>query len=82
MGSRAATPRTRAEFHDASGVLLVVRAGHTQGDALRYAIEQLETAGAPVLGTLLNDIDLRRHGGDDETYRYIVEAERYHVRAG
>ncbi len=45
----------------ADAVVLVVRAGHTQADDLRYAMDQLEAAGAPFLGTLLNDIDLRRH---------------------
>jgi capsular exopolysaccharide synthesis family protein len=66
----------------ADAVLLVVRAGHTQSDALRYAMDQLEAARAPVLGTLLNDIDLRRGGRDDGAYRYIVDAERYHDRSG
>ncbi len=66
----------------ADAVLLVVRAGYTQTDSLRYAMDQLEAAGAPVLGTLLNDIDLRRNAGDDGAYRYLAEAERYHVSAG
>ncbi len=66
----------------ADAVLLVVRAGYTQTDSLRFAMDQLEAAGAPVLGTLLNDIDLRRNAGDDGAYRYLAEAERYHVSAG
>lgn len=66
----------------ADAVLLVVRAGYTRSDALRYAMDQLEAAGAPVLGTLLNDIDLRRNAGDDGAYRYLAEAERYYVSAG
>ena len=66
----------------ADAVLLVVRAGHTQVDALRYAMDQLEAAGAPVLGTLLNDIDLRRQRRDDGSYRYLAEAGRYSVGAG
>jgi len=65
----------------ADAVLLVVRAGYTQSDSLRYAMEQLEAVGAPVLGTLLNDIDLRRNARDDGAYRYIADAERYHVNA-
>ena len=64
----------------ADAVLLVVRAGFTKSDELRFAMDQLEAAGAPVLGTLLNDIDLRRNARDDGAYRYIVEAERYHDR--
>jgi len=63
-------------------MLLVVRAGYTKNDALRYAMDQLQAAGAPALGTLLNDIDLRRHVRDDGAYRYIAQAERYHVGAG
>jgi succinoglycan biosynthesis transport protein ExoP len=66
----------------ADAVLLVVRAGHTQADDLRFAMDQLETSGAPVLGTLLNDIDLRRHSGDDGSYRYLADAGRYSVSAG
>lgn len=66
----------------ADAVLLVVRAGHTRSDALRYAMNQLEAVGAPVFGTLLNDIDLRRNAGDDGSYRYLLEAGRYHVSAG
>ena len=63
-------------------MLLVVRTGYTKSDALRYAMDQLQAAGAPVLGTLLNDIDLRGHVGDDGAYRYIMQAKRYHVGAG
>jgi succinoglycan biosynthesis transport protein ExoP len=66
----------------ADGVVLVVRAGHTQTEALRFAMEQLEATWAPVLGVLLNDIDLRRNVGDDGAYRYLVEVERYYVGAG
>ena len=66
----------------ADAVLLVVRAGHTQADDLRYAMDQLEAAHAPVLGTLLNDIDLRRHASYDGAYRYVAQAKRYYVGAG
>ncbi len=57
----------------ADAVLLVVRAGRTQSDALRYAMDQLTAARAPVIGTLLNDIDLRHNVSDDEAYRYLAE---------
>jgi capsular exopolysaccharide synthesis family protein len=63
----------------ADGVVLVVRAGHTRIDALRYAMEQLTTARAPVLGTLLNDIDLRQLSYDDSSYGYLTEVERYYA---
>jgi succinoglycan biosynthesis transport protein ExoP len=63
----------------ADAVMLVVRVGHTQVDDLRYAMEQLESTGAPVIGTLLNDIDLRKNARDDGSYRYLAEAARYGV---
>lgn len=47
----------------ADGVLLVARAGMTERDALAYAMEQLRNVGAPVLGSVLNDVDFRRDGG-------------------
>ena len=65
----------------ADGVILVVRAGHTQADDLRYAMEQLEATRAPVIGTLLNDVDLRHNARDDGAYRYLIDAERYNVGA-
>ncbi|HET9011449.1 MAG TPA: hypothetical protein VFN38_06510, partial [Gemmatimonadaceae bacterium] len=51
------------------GVILVARAGSTPSDALAFAVEQLRIAGAPVLGALLNDIDLREDTYEG-TYRY------------
>jgi Mrp family chromosome partitioning ATPase len=55
------------------GVLLVARGGKTERGALRFALEQLSTVRAPVLGTLLNDYDPKRaasYGGDYASYRY------------
>jgi capsular exopolysaccharide synthesis family protein len=63
----------------ADAVVLVVRAGHTRIEALRYAMDQLTAAHAPVIGTLLNDIDLRRATDDDGSYRYLTEVERYYA---
>ena len=63
------------------GVVLVVRAGRTQSDALRYAMDQLSAGRAPVVGTLLNDIDLRRNSSDDRAYRYMAEVSRYGANA-
>jgi tyrosine-protein kinase Etk/Wzc len=63
----------------ADAVLLLVRAGHTPIEALRFAMDQLTAARAPVIGILLNDIDLRRHTEDDGSYRYLVEVERYYA---
>ena len=62
----------------ADAVVLVVRAGHTDAEALRYAMEQLSAAQAPVAGTLLNDVDLREHYSDG-SYRYAAEVERYYA---
>ena len=64
----------------ADAVLLVVRAAHTRMEALRYAMDQLSAARAPVLGTLLNDIDLRHHGYDDGSYRYLSGGQYYASR--
>jgi tyrosine-protein kinase Etk/Wzc len=62
----------------ADGVVLVVRAGYTRIEALRYAADQLTSARAPVIGTLLNDIDLRRTY-DDGSYRYLTDVEHYYA---
>jgi len=63
----------------ADGVVVVVRTGRTRIDALRYGLDQLTVAQAAVIGTVLNDIDLRRNGSDDGSYRYLAEVERYYV---
>jgi capsular exopolysaccharide synthesis family protein len=62
----------------ADGVIIVVRAGKTDAEALRFAMDQLTAARAPLIGTLLNDIDLRRYAHDDGAYRYLKAAEKYH----
>jgi receptor protein-tyrosine kinase len=54
----------------ADGVLLVVRAGKTTHQELRYAQKELEMIGAPVLGVLLNDIH-------DELRKVYVGAYKY-----
>ena len=62
----------------ADGVLLVVRTGHTRIEALRYAADQLAEARAPVLGTVLNDVDPRRDRAYDRSYRYLSDVDRYY----
>jgi capsular exopolysaccharide synthesis family protein len=42
------------------GVILVVRAGVTDRNAVRYAFDQLKAVHARVLGCLLNDVDAKR----------------------
>lgn len=59
------------------GVILVARAGVTDADALAQASQHLREAGAPVLGVLLNDIDIKRDSSYDEAYRYLDEAGAY-----
>lgn len=42
------------------GVVLVVRAGVTDRAAVRYALDQLNAVRARVLGSVLNDVDVKR----------------------
>jgi tyrosine-protein kinase Etk/Wzc len=44
----------------ADGVIVVARAGVTSRDAISYTVAQLDSVRANVLGTVLNDADLRR----------------------
>ncbi len=44
----------------ADGVILVARAGVTERGAITYALEQIAAVRAPVLGTVLNDVDQRK----------------------
>ena len=46
----------------ADGVLLVARGNKTERGAVRLAMEQLDTVRANVMGTILNDFDIRRAG--------------------
>ena len=46
----------------ADGVLVVVRAGVTRGDALDFAMDQLESVRAPLLGVVLNDVNPSSEG--------------------
>jgi capsular exopolysaccharide synthesis family protein len=43
----------------ADGVIVVARAGATDRGALAHAVHQLEAVRAPILGTVLNDVDVR-----------------------
>lgn len=58
----------------ADGVILVARAGRSERAAVGYALEQLESVRAPVLGTLLNDIDVKR----DRYYGSYAPATSYY----
>jgi capsular exopolysaccharide synthesis family protein len=63
----------------ANGVVLVARAGKTTDDSMRFAMEQLRQVGAPVLGTILNDIDFDRdvrYYGGYGSYAYAYHSSR------
>jgi succinoglycan biosynthesis transport protein ExoP len=53
-----------------AGVIVVVRAGVTERSAVEFAMEQLAMAQAPIAGSVLNDVDLRRAGAYDRALRY------------
>ena len=59
------------------GVVLVARAGMTEMAALTDASGHLREVDAPLLGVLLNDIDLHRDGSYDDAYRYLHQAGAY-----
>ncbi len=50
--------------HSADAVLLILKFGQTRQELLGRSIEQLEAIGAPLVGSVLNDID------DTSTYGY------------
>lgn len=52
----------------ADGVVLVVQGGKSTRDVVRRARHELSTVGARVLGVVLNNVNLRRHGYSDYYY--------------
>jgi capsular exopolysaccharide synthesis family protein len=52
------------------GVIVVARAGVTVPEALTITLEQLSNVRAPVVGTVLNDMDYRRDGAYRRSYKY------------
>ncbi len=63
----------------ADGVILVVRSGKTQREAMSFAMDQLTAAKAPVIGTVLNDVDFDRQQYEDGGYRYLSEVGQHHA---
>jgi capsular exopolysaccharide synthesis family protein len=59
------------------GVVLVARSGQTDATSLAQASRHLIGAGAPLLGVLLNDINVARDGSYDDAFRYLDEAGAY-----
>jgi capsular exopolysaccharide synthesis family protein len=64
------------------GVLVVVRAAVTADEALAFAVEQLRAVHAPVIGAVLNDVDLRRDRSYDATYKYQGYDDPYYDQVG
>ena len=63
----------------ADGVIVVARAGQTRREALAFAMDRLLVARAPVIGVVLNDVDLDRSRFDDGSYEYLAGAEKYYA---
>lgn len=56
------------------GVIFVVRAGKTRKDTFRFAIDQLDGVAAPILGVVLNDVDIQsRRKGYYYSYRQYAQ---------
>lgn len=67
----------------ADGVVLVARANVTEKAALAYAVEQLETIRAPILGCVLNDVDFRRDSRYSGSWgKYGFYYQYYYAEAG
>jgi tyrosine-protein kinase Etk/Wzc len=62
---------------NADGVILVARAGATERGAVTYSIEQLQNVRAPLLGAVLNDIDVKK----DRYYGSYGAASSYYASA-
>ena len=66
----------------ADGVVLIARAGVTEKRGLAYAVEQLETVHATLLGAVLNDVDFEsnRYYGLYGKYGYYQYNYRYQAQ--
>jgi Mrp family chromosome partitioning ATPase len=60
------------------GVLIVARAGHTTMDALLTGMEHLLEARAPIIGVVLNDVDLEQDASYDSEYRNFGRYAEYY----
>ena len=59
----------------ADAVLVVLRAGQTERQSARYAMQQLRAIGARIVGAVLNDPDEKIAGYDKYAYYYDYYAE-------
>jgi succinoglycan biosynthesis transport protein ExoP len=68
---------------NADGVILVARAGATERGAISYSVEQLQNVRAPLLGAVLNDIDVKKdryygsYGAASSYYAAEEEGKRF-----
>ena len=61
------------------GVVLVARAGVTEKGALTYSVGQLNHVSAPILGSILNDVDYRRDSRYSSAYgKYGYYSDHYY----
>jgi polysaccharide biosynthesis transport protein len=67
--------------NQSSGVVFVVRADHTSKHSVRAAVEQLESANAHLLGSVLNRVDLVSNPYYYSAY-YRKDYAKYYVAAG
>jgi succinoglycan biosynthesis transport protein ExoP len=65
----------------ADGVVVVARSGVTPYGALANAAEQLQRAGAQLLGGVMNDVDYDRDARYDASYRWYGYGRDYYASA-
>jgi len=63
---------------DATGILFVVGAEMAAGDTVREAVDQMASARVPILGAVLNKIDVERNGFYYSRY-YNPDYEQYYA---
>ena len=56
--------------HDVAGLIMVVRYGRTTFDDIAEANKRIDLAQMNVLGYVLNDVKLKKHGGYYANYKY------------
>lgn len=69
---------------NADGVIVVARSAKTHRHALEFAMDQLHNVRAPVLGTVLNDVDVSQEGyyGGYGYYQYYYGSAEESSRRG
>jgi Mrp family chromosome partitioning ATPase len=55
------------------GVVLMVKAGHVNRNMIKKAIEQLQMSQANLIGTVLNQVDVKGYGYYKDYYKYYAE---------